>query len=99
MARGHAYETAIARERPRVPHHFLSVIGVEPKQQRRGYGRTLMEAIHARADRDPGSSGVCLDTSDPNNRGYYESFGYEILSRCTTGPLQQWIMFRRNPSG
>ncbi len=95
MARGHGYETLIARERPREPHHFLSVIGVDPKQQRRGYGRILMDAIHARADRDPASAGVCLDTCDPDNRRFYASFGYEVLSRCTTGPLEQWIMFRR----
>lgn len=95
MARGHAYETAVGRVRPRDPHHFLSVIGVEPERQRRGYGRVLMDAIHARADRDPGSSGVCLDTCDPDNRRYYERFGYEVLRRCPTGPLEQWILFRR----
>jgi ribosomal protein S18 acetylase RimI-like enzyme len=94
MARGHRYETAIARERPRDPHHFLSVIGVDPERQGRGHGRTLMDAIHARADRDPHSAGVCLDTCDPGNRSYYERFGYEIRGRCTTGPLEQWIMLR-----
>jgi GNAT superfamily N-acetyltransferase len=99
MARGHGYETAISRERPREPHHFLSVIGVEPKQQRRGYGRVLMDSIHARADRDPASSGVCLDTCDASNRSYYENLGYEVLSSCITGPLSQWIMFRRRRTG
>lgn len=95
LARGHRYETAIARERPRDPHHFLSVIGVEPERQRQGHGRVLMDALHARAARDPGSAGVCLDTCDPRNRRYYESFGYGLHARCTTGPLEQWILFRR----
>ena len=94
MERGHRYETAIGRERPRDPHHFLSVIGVCPDEQRRGYGRALMDAIHARAARDPRSLGVWLDTCDPDNRSYYESFGYEVCGRCRTGPLDQWIMFR-----
>jgi GNAT superfamily N-acetyltransferase len=94
MARGQRYEAAIARERPREPHHFLVVIGVDPERQGRGYGRTLMDAIHERADRDPRSAGVCLDTCDPGNRSYYERFGYEVRSRCTTGPLEQWIMLR-----
>lgn len=94
MARGHRYETAITRERPRDSHHFLSVIGVDPERQRRGFGRGLMDAIHARAARDPRSAGVCLDTCDPENRHYYEGLGYEVRSRCTTGPLEQWIMFR-----
>ncbi len=99
MGRGHGYETLISRERPREPHHFLSVIGVDPKQQRRGYGHILMDALHARADRDPTSTGVCLDTCDPDNRRYYESFGYEVRSRVTTGPLEQSIMFRRAGKG
>lgn len=94
MRRGHRYESAIARARPRDPHHFLSVIGVRPEEQRRGYGRALMDAIHARADRDPRSAGVCLDTCDSRNRSYYERFGYEECARCRTGPLEQWILFR-----
>ncbi len=94
MARGHGYETAIARARPREPHHFLSVIGVEPALQRRGSGRALMGALHDRAARDPRSAGVCLDTCDPDNRRYYEGFGYRLHGRCTTGPLEQWILFR-----
>jgi GNAT superfamily N-acetyltransferase len=96
LARGNRYENAITRERPSDPHHFLSVIGVEPGDQRRGYGRALMDAIHARADRDSRSSGVCLDTCSPANRSYYESFGYEVIARCPTGPLEQWILFRRS---
>lgn len=94
MARGHRYESAIARARPRDPHHFLSVIGVRPEEQGRGHGRALMDAIHARADRDPRSAGVCLDTCDSRNRSYYERFGYEECARCRTGPLEQWILFR-----
>jgi GNAT superfamily N-acetyltransferase len=94
MRRGHRYETQIDRLRPRDPHHFLSVIGVRPEVQRRGYGRALMDAIHARAARDPRSIGVCLDTCDPENRVYYESFGYEVTGECRTGPLRQWILFR-----
>jgi ribosomal protein S18 acetylase RimI-like enzyme len=94
MRRGHRYETEIDRHRPREPHHFLSVIGVRPDLQRRGYGRALMEAIRARADRDPHSGGVCLDTCDPDNRGYYESLGYDVIAECQTGPLRQWILFR-----
>jgi len=94
MRRGHRYEMAIERLRPRDPHHFLSVIGVQPELQRNGYGRTLMEAIHARAHADPDSVGVCLDTCDPGNRAYYEGFGYQVAAECTTGPLRQWLLFR-----
>lgn len=94
LVRGHRYETAIERVRPREPHHFLSVIGVLPALQRSGYGRALMDAIHRRADADPLSTGVCLDTCDPANRAYYERFGYEVAAECRTGPLHQWILFR-----
>jgi GNAT superfamily N-acetyltransferase len=94
MARGHRYESAIARVRPREPHHFLSVIGARPDARGRGYGRALMDALHARAGRDERSAGVCLDTCDAGNRRYYERFGYEERARCRTGPLEQWILFR-----
>jgi GNAT superfamily N-acetyltransferase len=94
MWRGHRYESAIARLRPREPHHFLSVIGVRPELQRRGHGRRLMGAIHERADRDPRSSGVCLDTCDDMNRDWYEGLGYAVLGETRTGPLRQWILFR-----
>jgi ribosomal protein S18 acetylase RimI-like enzyme len=94
MRRGQRYETGIGRLRPRDPHHFLSVIGVLPERQRRGHGHMLMDAIHESADRDPRSSGVCLDTCDAANRAYYESFGYAVIGECRTGPLRQWVMFR-----
>lgn len=95
MGRGRRYEAEIDRLRPREPHHFLSVIGVVPELQRRGRGRRLMDAIHALADRDPRSSGVCLDTCDAANRAYYEGLGYGVIGECRTGPLRQWILFRR----
>jgi GNAT superfamily N-acetyltransferase len=94
MRRGQRYEVEIDRLRPQDPHHFLSVIGVCPEVQRRGYGRALMAALHARADRDSHSIGVCLDTCDPDNRRYYETFGYEVIGQCRIGPLLQWVLFR-----
>lgn len=94
LRRGVRYEAAIDRIRPREPHHYLSVIGVEPELQRSGCGRALMAALHARADADPRSTGVCLETCDPANRAYYESLGYEFTAECATGPLRQWLLFR-----
>ena len=94
LVRGYRYETAIEHIRPREPHHFLSVVGVSPERQRSGLGRALMAALHARADADPTSIGVCLDTCDPDNRAYYESLGYSVIAECETGPLHQWVMLR-----
>lgn len=94
MGRGRRYEAEIERLRPREPHHFLSVIGVLPELQRRGRGRQLMDAIHRLAARDPASGGVCLDTCDAANRAWYETFGYQLIGECRTGPLRQWVLFR-----
>ena len=94
MARGRRYEGAIERLRPPRSHHFLSVIGVGPELQRRGHGRRLMNALHERADRDPRSAGVCLDTCDEDNRVWYEGLGYGVVGETRTGPLRQWVLFR-----
>lgn len=94
MRRGHRYERAIERLRPLQPHHFLSVIGVRPELQRGGYGRLPMGEIHERADRDPRSGGLCLDTGDADNRVWYERQGYEVVAETRTGPLRQWSLFR-----
>jgi len=94
LRRGHHYETEILRVRPRDLHHYVSVVGVLPELQRRGFGRALMDAIHRRADADSASVGVCLDTCDPGNRAYYEGFGYALAAECRTGPLHQWVLLR-----
>jgi GNAT superfamily N-acetyltransferase len=94
IRRGFRFDSEIERLRPDAPHHFLSVIGVTPDLQRRGYGRALMEFLHTRAEDDPRSTGVALDTSDPANVVYYRGMGYEVSARARFGPVEQAILFR-----
>ena len=61
---------------PPEPHWYLSVIGVEPTQQRSGSGTALLRRMLARIDGD--GLAAFLDTSEPNNLGYYERFGFQV---------------------
>jgi GNAT superfamily N-acetyltransferase len=94
IRRGHRFDTQVERLRPDAPHHFLSVIGVTPALQRRGYGRALMLHLHARSEGDTRSAGVALDTSDPANVVYYGAMGYEVTECARFGSVEQAILFR-----
>jgi ribosomal protein S18 acetylase RimI-like enzyme len=71
--------TAYMRRRHIVePHFYLFAIGVEPAQQGRGIGKTLLAELNARAD----AAGVpCyLETEKAINVRLYESVGYRVLT-------------------
>lgn len=82
---------------PGEPHHYLFIIGVDPAQQGRGHGRTLLEALAARAD----ASGLpCyLETDRETSVRLYESVGYRVVTDerlAKVGGLRMWTM-RREP--
>jgi len=93
-ARYEAFGDATARFKPAQPHLYLSMIGVRRAAAGRGLARGLLDAVHARSERDPRSRGVALTTEDPVNVPLYEHFGYRILGRAEIGPLTTWIFFR-----
>ena len=61
---------------PPEPHWYLNVIGVDPTQQRTGAGTALLRRMLPRIDGD--GLAAFLDTSEPNNLGYYERFGFQV---------------------
>jgi GNAT superfamily N-acetyltransferase len=83
---------------PAEPHYHLGMIGVLPDRQDDGFGRGMLEAVHAMSAEDPGSDGVSLTTETPVNVGLYEHFGYRVLEHATTrdGELETWKLFRPN---
>ena len=62
---------------PQQPHWYLAILGVEPVQQRKGYGSELMQPILKRCDRD--RLPAYLESSNPANIPFYERHGFELL--------------------
>ncbi|GAC1458158.1 MAG: hypothetical protein PVSMB4_17820 [Ktedonobacterales bacterium] len=78
------------------PHFYVSVLGVHPKAQGRGYGRILLDAVQALAQAHPAAVGVALDTENPANVALYQHCGYELTVQTTLDTLDVWFMFRAN---
>lgn len=73
-----------------------SVLGVHPKAQGRGYGRSLLDAVQALAQAHPAAVGVALDTENPANVELYQRCGSELTVQTTLDTLDVWFMFRAN---
>ncbi len=79
---------------PPHPCWHLNSIGVDPSTQRSGVGTALINHVLPRID--AGSLPAFLDTSQPDNLGYYERFGFRVtaeLSLPNGAPL--WGMTRQ----
>ncbi len=74
------------------PSLFLSGLGVDPAEQRRGIGSALLEAGLAR---EPGAAAVLLTNSERNIR-FYERHGFAVVDELTIprGGPRTWAMVR-----
>ena len=79
--------------RPKQPHYYLQVIGVETGMQGQGLGRTLMEPVLISCDQR--HLLAYLVTSKPHNLGFYEKFGFQVAGsyRLPSGPTL-WKLMR-----
>jgi ribosomal protein S18 acetylase RimI-like enzyme len=68
---------------PSEPHWYLPLIGVEPTQQRQGYGSALMKHGLISCDRD--NKLAYLESSNPDNIPFYEQHGFELLGTIQVG--------------
>jgi ribosomal protein S18 acetylase RimI-like enzyme len=76
------------------PHFYLWVLGVEPEQQGRGHGSTLIRSLTARAD---ASGAPCyLETDKPSSVRLYEKHGFVVQSEARVPALDftLWFMLR-----
>jgi GNAT superfamily N-acetyltransferase len=76
---------------PKEPHAFLWFLAVDPARQRSGVGRELLHGVFEEAQ-----APVYLDTSNPANRPYYASFGFEEIGRGDL-PRGASMWFMRRP--
>ena len=80
-------------------HHWLRVLGVEPARHGRGIGSLLLRALLDDADAD--GCGSFLFTATEANTGWYEAFGFVVLSAYHPTPTwpRVWAMWRDPPAG
>ncbi|MBK9347922.1 MAG: GNAT family N-acetyltransferase [Burkholderiales bacterium] len=79
---------------PREPHYYLQLLGVDPAHQGTGGGRALLKPMLHQCD----ALQTCayLETANPNNVGYYEGFGFQVVHSMQMpdkGP-KLWMMKR-----
>ncbi|HVJ55295.1 MAG TPA: GNAT family N-acetyltransferase [Aliidongia sp.] len=69
--------------RPIEPHWYLQLIGVEARQQNRGYGAALLRHALHRCDRD--HLPAYLWSSNPLNTSLYRRHGFETMGTIQEG--------------
>ena len=88
------YSELVDENRPEDVHHFLAVLGIDPHDQGRGFGRMLLEEVQAQAITHPRSTGVALDTENPRNVPFYKHFGYNLTAESRLGDTKIYHFFR-----
>ena len=71
-------ESKIKKFHPKEPMYYLWFIGVDPKEQNKGIGTTLLKDVIKRAGLKNRS--VYLETSTLKNIPWYEKFGFKIYN-------------------
>ncbi len=89
-----AYFKLTDQYRPKQPSHYLNSMCVRPEAQGRGYGRIMLDAVHALSEAHETSSGVALDTENAVNVPLYEHCGYGVIAKTKLEHLDVWYMFR-----
>jgi ribosomal protein S18 acetylase RimI-like enzyme len=84
---------------PAQPHWYLFFVGLEPAQQGRGLGESLLSPVLNRADAD---RTLCyLETPFSGTHSFYRRLGFEVISelRPFEAPFPVWAMLRRPGQG
>jgi ribosomal protein S18 acetylase RimI-like enzyme len=87
---------ALAPLHPPEPHWYLSTLGVDPREQRRGLGGALLADWLAEVDRD--ASCAYLETDRPENVAFYERAGFAVLGETQIFSVPVWRMRRPDMS-
>jgi ribosomal protein S18 acetylase RimI-like enzyme len=79
---------------PEEPHWYLAMIGSDPQFRGGGFGHALMRSRLDRCDAE--YAPAYLESSNPDNIGYYQRFGFEVTGeiRMPGGGPSLWPMWR-----
>ena len=83
------------RYHPAEPHWYLPMIGVDPAQQRKGYGSALLQHALARCDRD--NKFAYLESTSPRSVQLYQRHGFELRGTIQVGTSPQLFPMLRKP--
>lgn len=83
---------SVPDHRPRTPHWYLAVLGVEPACQGRGLGAALLSAIGDLVARDPAP--LALECDRPESLSFYQAHGFEIRAEERVLGLPVWGLGR-----
>jgi ribosomal protein S18 acetylase RimI-like enzyme len=80
---------------PEEPHWYLAMIGSDPQVRGGGFGNALMRSRLDRCDAE--WAPAYLESSNPDNIGYYQRFGFEVTGEIAMpgGGPSLWPMWRR----
>ena len=80
---------------PSEPHWYLPILGVEPAQQRKGYGSALMQHTLMQCDLD--QKLAYLESTTPANIPFYKRHGFELLGTIQIGASLTFFPMLRHP--
>lgn len=94
LPRSLRYLRRVEAVHPHAEHWYLSVLGVDPEHQGRGWGGRLLEAVLPKVD-EVGQP-VYLETDKERNLAYYRRFGFELTEELfpVEGAPPTWTMWR-----
>ena len=80
---------------PAEPHRYLFFVGLEPAQQGKGLGESLLAPVLNRAD--AGGTLCYLETPFSGTLRFYRRLGFEVISELQPfeAPFPVWTMLRR----
>lgn len=92
--RGQAVEELTRAEHPEEPHWYLSILGSDPENRGGGYAHALLRSRLDRCDAE--GAPAYLESSNRDNLGYYERFGFVVTGEMTVpgGGPTLWPMWR-----
>jgi ribosomal protein S18 acetylase RimI-like enzyme len=94
VARGQQVADLMKERHPGEPHWYLAVIGSDPAVRGTGFGQALMRSRLDRCDAE--HAPAYLESSNPDNIGYYQRFGFEVTGEIALpeGGPSMWPMWR-----
>lgn len=92
LKRGLEFRGAWAKHDPQKPHYHLDPLGVSPDLQGKGIGSQMMEYYCSVLDSK--KMDAYHETDRPENVGFYEKFGFEVIEEEEILEFPNWYMWR-----